>query len=85
MQEQYIQPVLGALTVLLLAGAFAALLHAGDKENMNLIVGAIIGQFVAVMQFYFGSSSSSRKKDETIASQGAALAISAPVNPPPPA
>jgi len=84
MQEQYIQPALSAMTVLIFAGAFTALWWAGDKENMNLMVGAIIGQFVAVMQYHFGSSSSSRKKDETIATQGAALATSSPATTPAP-
>lgn len=37
-----------------------------NKDLLNLVVGALIGSFASVVSYYFGSSSSSAKKDEVI-------------------
>lgn len=64
------QYILGALIVI---GFFILLylLVATEvpKENadlLNLVIGALIGSFATVVGYFFGSSSSSAKKDETI-------------------
>lgn len=56
----------GAITALLAIALFMSFI-AHDDANRNLIIGAIIGQFVAMIQYYFGSSESSRGKDDIIA------------------
>lgn len=64
------QYVLGALIV---AGFFILLVllirsevPKENKDLLNLVVGALIGSFATVVGYFFGSSSSSAKKDETI-------------------
>lgn len=37
-----------------------------NTDLLNLVVGALIGSFASVVGYFFGSSSSSAKKDETI-------------------
>jgi uncharacterized BrkB/YihY/UPF0761 family membrane protein len=37
-----------------------------NKDLLNLVVGALIGSFATVVGYFFGSSSSSAKKDDTI-------------------
>ena len=37
-----------------------------NKDLLNLVVGALIGSFATIVGYFFGSSSSSAKKDETI-------------------
>ena len=37
-----------------------------NKDLLNLVVGALIGNFGLVVGYFYGSSSSSAKKDETI-------------------
>jgi hypothetical protein len=65
------QYVLGALIVI---GFFTLLylLVSGEvpeanKDLLNLVVGALIGSFATVVGYFYGSSSGSAKKDETIA------------------
>lgn len=62
--------VLGSLIVI---GFFVLLIILVVKEVpiknndlLNLTIGALIGNFASVVQYYFGSSISSAKKDETI-------------------
>jgi len=64
------QYVLGALIVF---GFFSLLLtlvfrEVPSKNNdlLNLVVGSLIGSFSTIVGYFFGSSSSSAKKDETI-------------------
>lgn len=64
------QYVLGALIVF---GFFALLLtlifrEVPSKNNdlLNLVVGSLIGSFSTIVGYFFGSSSSSKAKDETI-------------------
>jgi drug/metabolite transporter (DMT)-like permease len=64
------QYILGALIVI----GFFALLYLlvatqvpePNKDLLNLVVGALIGSFATVVGYFYGSSSSSAKKDETI-------------------
>ena len=37
-----------------------------NKDLLNLVVGALIGSFATIVGYFFGSSSGSAKKDETI-------------------
>jgi len=37
-----------------------------NSDLLNLIVGALIGNFGAVVSYFFGSSAGSARKDETI-------------------
>lgn len=53
-----------------------------DAGTRNLVVGAILGYVAAVVQYYFGSSEGSRKKDDTLATATAALATSTPTSAP---
>jgi len=68
--KNYFQYVLGALIVV---GFFTLLItlvyrEVPSKNNdlLNLIVGALIGSFSTIVNYVFGSSASSAKKDETI-------------------
>lgn len=63
----------------LMGGALVGSYVTNDVSNRQIIIGAIIASFAGVVGYYFGSSDSSQKKDATIASQGAALATSAPI------
>ena len=62
----------------LMGGAMIGSYVTNDSANRSIIIGAIIASFSGVVGYYFGSSDSSQKKDATIASQGAALAVSVP-------
>ena len=37
-----------------------------NKDLLNLVVGALIGSFAGVVNYFFGSSAGSAKKDQTI-------------------
>lgn len=77
------------LVAAVVCGAFLALLiimgyhEVPDKNRdlLNTLLGVLATGFTTVVMYYFGSSSSSRAKDETIAAQ-AGVPIAAP---PPPA
>lgn len=62
-----------ALASLIIAGFFVLLIALvyttvpeTNKDLLNLVVGALIGSFATIVGYFFGSSSSSAKKDETI-------------------
>ena len=62
--------VLGGLIVV---GFFALLIllvcktiPEGNAEMLHMVVGALIGSFVTVVGFYYGSSQSSQDKDEKL-------------------
>lgn len=65
------QYVLGGLVVLgfftLLYLLISKSVPEPNKDLLNLVVGALIGSFATVVGYFFGSSSGSAKKDETIA------------------
>lgn len=37
-----------------------------NKDLLNLVVGALIGSFATIVGYFYGSSASSAKKDDTI-------------------
>jgi len=55
--------VLGFLTILGIK-----VIKGNDPASENLMLGALIGAFGTVVGYYYGSSSGSAKKDETIGS-----------------
>lgn len=64
------QYILGGLIV---AGFFILLyllvvseVPATNKDLLNLVVGALIGSFAGVVQYFFGSSSGSAKKTDLL-------------------
>lgn len=76
---------LAAAVLAVFAAALGAAYIAGDEKLAeNLSIGAL-GAMTMALGYFFGSSQGSQKKDETIAAQGAALAVSAPVAPVAPA
>lgn len=65
----------GALAVLIATGFFAALftlmfvdVAPSMKDPLMLMLGALMAAFAAVTGYYFGTTASSSRKDETIAS-----------------
>lgn len=59
--------VAGLFNVLLLALLFIGI-PSGNKDIVVALAGALVSSFTTVVGFYFGSSSSSRAKDQTISS-----------------
>lgn len=62
-----------ALGTIIIVGFFTLLIilvykEVPTKNNdlLNLVVGALIGSFATIVGYFFGSSSGSSKKDETI-------------------
>ena len=55
-------------SVAFLAALIVAYL-ADDKTDLTLIIGAIIANFTTTVTYWLGSSASSQKKDEIIASK----------------
>lgn len=59
------------LATVIIAGFFITLvfmIRSGEyKTEVNMIVGALIGAFITVVGFFFGSSKSSSDKNEMIA------------------
>jgi len=53
-----------------------------NKDLLNLVVGALIGSFATIVSYFFGSSSSSAKKDETL-SNIATNSTNTPITPQP--
>lgn len=64
---------LAGAMLLLLAVALGLSYVNHDDSNRNIIVGAIIAGSTTVLGFYFGSSDSSRKKDDVIAKAGSTV------------
>ena len=64
------QLILGSLIVVGFFGLLVCLLFVKlpteNKDIMNIVVGGLIGSFATIVGYYFGSSSSAAKKDETI-------------------
>jgi uncharacterized membrane protein YeaQ/YmgE (transglycosylase-associated protein family) len=63
------------LTLCIIVGFFASLfaipfmpIDGNEKDIMLVLVGMVAAKFGSIIDFYFGSSSSSRTKDETISS-----------------
>jgi hypothetical protein len=68
--DKLFQYILGALIVtgffILLYLLISKNIPEPNKDLLNLVVGALIGSFATVVGYFFGSSSGSAKKDETI-------------------
>lgn len=64
------QLILGGLIVIgfftLLVVLIFVKIPTENKDIMNIVVGGLIGSFATIVGYYFGSSSSAAKKDETI-------------------
>lgn len=75
------KPALAVAIYALVAVALAVAVYTKNDSIMNIIVGAIIAEFARASGYFFGSSDSSQKKDDTIATQSAALATSTPAHP----
>ena len=71
--KDYFQYILGGLIVVgffvLLYMLAAKEVPDPNKDLLNLVVGALIGSFATVVGYFYGSSSSSAKKDEVISQQ----------------
>lgn len=51
-------------TVALVAALFSIPIPDTNRDMVNVASGTLLGAFVSVVSFYFGSSKSSRDKDE---------------------
>lgn len=76
-QKDIVQYILSGLViagffVLLFILAFANI-PKENKDLLNMLLGAWIVSFTTVIQYHFGSSASSAKKDETISQQNTNL------------
>jgi len=60
-----IKPILALLIILLSFTYFFSLLFIEGKENPQILI-AIVGMVGGAIGYYFGSSSGTSKKDETI-------------------
>lgn len=65
------KPSIGVYSLTLFALCLGISWWLKNDTAFNLMIGAVIANANTVMQFYFGSSSGSQKKDETIAAQSA--------------
>lgn len=67
------------LSTALVALTFVLAIRAPDSDAFKVLLGAMLSTgFASAIGFYFNSSAGSAKKDDTIASQSAALATSTP-------
>lgn len=64
----WIKPALAGATILVYLVVLGAVMWEGDKDSLKLIVGSTLGFVSGALSFYFGSSSSSARKDQIIAS-----------------
>lgn len=81
-QQQFpwwVLPGLAALALLIYAGGMVASCFVGDTTLRTTMFAGAIPIATMGMQYFFGSSAGSQRKDETIAAQSTALAGNAPV------
>ena len=68
MGKHYYMGFVGVLVLLASIGMVAALfiwpIPNANRDMVNVAVGTFLGAFVSVVGYYFGSSKSSRDKDE---------------------
>lgn len=58
---------LGAIIVIGFFTTLVFMIHSGEyKTEINMIVGALIGAFITVVGFFYGSSKSSSEKNEML-------------------
>jgi hypothetical protein len=72
---------LAVLATIMYSAIVAATFQWGSAEMQATLSGAAIPIMQQAYQFFFGSSSGSEKKDDTIARQGEQLANSTPIAP----
>jgi hypothetical protein len=69
-EKGHAQVGLGVVICIGFFGSLVALLYVpippDSKEAVMLVIGSLIASFSTVVGFYFGSSSSSKSKDQTI-------------------
>lgn len=86
----YVLPLMGMTGEAIFVAGLVLSYRLENPTLFNVALGAAIGQAQMVISYFFGSSAGSKSKDdaltatsikqnETIAAQGAALAVSAPV------
>ena len=63
------KPSIGVYSLTLFAACLGVAWWLKSDTAFNLMIGAVIANANTVVQFYFGSSSGSQKKDATIAAQ----------------
>jgi type II secretory pathway pseudopilin PulG len=74
----YVRIGLAVVIIGLLAATLILSFVHDDAGTRNLVVGAVLTYAGAIIQYYFGSSESSRNKDDTIGAATVALATSTP-------
>lgn len=74
-----VQGLLAIYAMTLVAGTVVGAFVVGEPNLRAALAGAVVGYAAAAIQFYFGSSTGSQKKDDTIAAANKALAGSAPI------
>lgn len=63
----WLQPSLGILIQAIFVAALGIAYVSGDTNALTLMYGAVISNATTVINYYFGSSRGSQKKDDTIA------------------
>jgi uncharacterized membrane protein len=67
--KNYFKVILGGIIVVGFFSVLITLMITGKNDDaLYLMIGALIGSFTTIKDYFFGSSSSSAKKDETISS-----------------
>lgn len=68
--KQIFQYILGGLIVvgffLLLYFLLSAVVPEGNKELLNITIGALIGSFTSIVGYFFGSSLGSSEKNDLL-------------------
>jgi hypothetical protein len=81
----WVLPSLSFLWTLIFAMALIWACLKGDNADQNLMIGALINTVAMVVGYWFGSSHSNAKKDDTIAAAVGGPPAPAPAVPAPPA
>ena len=68
-QPWWILPALGALVIVSFDGALAAMIHGGNETQVTTLITAAVTMQGAVIGYFFGSSASSARKDETLSTK----------------
>jgi hypothetical protein len=63
----YVMPALTFAWTLIFAAALAWVLHKGDQNDQNLMIGSLISIMTGVIGYWFGSSHGSAMKDQALA------------------
>ena len=74
----WVKPALAAYAMTIFAALAGASCFIGDNTLRTTMLTAAVTLLLAASAYYFGSSAGSDKKDNTIATQSATLAVSSP-------